>query len=633
MVHDVAMAAIAMELAIWLRYQLAVIPPPDFGHTQATFIFAIAAGGVFYALGLYRGVWRFTALSNFVTIVQAVTVTVLVFLPALFLVNRLALFPRTVALIVWPTLVLLLALPRFAFRLWSSGSFATLFTRESTDKIPVLVVGLGDEADRFIRESQVDRAGRYRVVGLLDRDPLQTGRDLRGVRILGTPAELEEIVGDLIRFGNRPQKIVLAPAALDGASVRALLAAAQDGQISVARLPHATELSQQGIDQGRGRGLGAHLQPIDVADLLGRPQKALDRAAMKALVAGRRVLVTGAGGTIGSELARQIAALDPAELALVDNGEFALYQTDLELSELAPGTVRRAILGDVRDANIIDRIFAGVRPEIVFHAAALKHVPLVEANPCEGVLTNIGGTRSVAEACLAHRVDTMVLISTDKAVHPTSVMGATKRIAELCCQGLQQTGGATRFVVVRFGNVLGSTGSVVPLFQRQLMRGGPLTVTHPDVTRYFMTTREAVELVLQAAALDPEMKGDHIYVLDMGQPVLIADLAREMIRLAGLKPDIDIQIEYTGLRPGEKLHEALFHEAEPSVPTRAEGVLLARPRVMPMSQLAPALDTLLAAARLRDEPALLRAILALVPEFVNEQVAPVAAPALTAVQS
>lgn len=625
--HDLGMAAIAIQLALWLRYQTALNAPPLYSQWQAMVLFTAVAGLSFYLLGLHRGIWRFTALSNLVTIVKAVSLTVLLFLPALFLINRLDLFPRSVILIVWPILVLLLSAPRFAFRLWSSGSFATLLTRDEKDRTPVLVAGLGDEADRFIRESQADRNSRYRVVGLIDRDPAQTGRDIRGVSVLGTQADFLDVIGDLTQLGKRPHRIVLSPASFDGDTVRALLAAAGQEGIPVARLPQATELSQQGLDHGVGRSLSAHLQPVDVTDLLGRPQKALDRAAMKGLVSGRRVLVTGAGGTIGSELARQIAALEPAEIALLDNSEYALYLIDLELSELWPAVARRSLLCDVRSVDAVERAFGAMAPDIVFHAAALKHVPLVEANPSEGVLTNVGGTRIVADACVDHHVGTMVLISTDKAVNPTSVMGATKRIAELWCQGRELARGTTRFVTVRFGNVLGSTGSVVPLFQRQIARGGPVTVTDPKVTRYFMTTREAVELVLQAAALPAEASADggHIFVLDMGTPVLIADLAYEMIRLAGLRPEIDIDIVYTGLRPGEKLHEALFHEGEPLVPTPAEGVLLARPRVVPLSLLEPAIDGLLAAAQSRDADTLERALRTLVPEFAGD-IAPDSAP-------
>jgi O-antigen biosynthesis protein WbqV len=454
----------------------------------------------------------------------------------------------------------------------------------------------------------VDRTARYNVVGVIDADPGNVGRQLRTVPILGTIADLPRIVANLESGLRKPQKVILSPGVLDGADVRALLDEADRLGLSLARIPRPTALSH-------APHAAVELQPVDVADLLGRPQRRLDRGAMERLVADRRVLVTGAGGTIGGELCRQIAALKPAWLTLVDNGEFALYAIDLELGESEEPVPRTAILGDVRDARSMDRIFGATRPDIVFHAAALKHVPLVEDNPAEGVRTNVGGTRIVADACRVHDVKAMVLISTDKAVHPSSVMGATKRIAELYCQALERESGPTRYVTVRFGNVLGSTGSVVPLFQRQLARGGPLTVTHPEVSRYFMTVREAVELVLQAAALPLPGAGGHIFVLDMGEPVLIADLARQMIRLAGLRPEIDVEIIYTGLRPGEKMHERLFHEAEPPVPTAADGILLAQPRFMTLGALMPPLEHLLEAAERRSKDDVALVLRALVPEF------------------
>src|SRR6185437_793953 len=344
---------------------------------------------------------------------------------------------------------------------------------------------------------------------------------------------------------------------------------ADELSIPLARLPRITEFKATVAEETPA------IEPIAIEDLLGRPQTVLDRPGMRALIAGRRVLVTGAGGTIGSELARQIAGYEPARITLLDSSEYALYTIDRELQERHGALPRLALIGDVRDRRRIDEVMAAERPELVFHAAALKHVPMVEANPSEGVLTNVIGTRNVAEACRLHGVRAMVMISTDKAVNPANVMGASKRLAESICQALDvqesRKPGGTRFVTVRFGNVLGSTGSVVPLFQRQLAAGGPLTVTHPEIQRFFMTVREAVELVLQASAL--AMKGGEergkIFVLDMGEPVKIVDLARQMIRLAGKRPDRDVKIEFVGLRPGEKLHEELFHEQEPLVPTQA----------------------------------------------------------------
>lgn len=383
--------------------------------------------------------------------------------------------------------------------------------------------------------------------------------------------------------------------------------------MTLARMPRVHDLKSGATDEVR-------IQPIAIEDLLGRPQQPLDRAGMAALVKGKRVLVTGAGGSIGSELVRQVADIGPAELVLVENSEFALYQADREMAERHADMARHAVIADVRDRERIEQVFNHYKPELVFHAAALKHVPLVEDNPFEGILTNAIGTRHVADACEAADVNVMVMISTDKAVNPTNIMGATKRIAETYVQALDLRRGAnegTRFVTVRFGNVLGSTGSVVPLFQRQLAEGGPITVTHPDMTRYFMTIREAVELVLQASSLGA---GSHatdgkIFVLDMGEPVKIVDLARQMIRLAGLTPGVDIEIQYTGTRPGEKLFEEIFHGSEPPAPTEAAGILLAAPRTQDVDEVNAVLAKLEAAAHGGDLGGLMDAIAALVPEY------------------
>ena len=367
--------------------------------------------------------------------------------------------------------------------------------------------------------------------------------------------------------------------------------------------------------------------PLAIEDLLNRPQIKHNRDAMALLVQGRRVLVTGAGGTIGSELARQVAALGPAEVVLLDQSEFALWQIDTELGERAPDIKRVAVMADIRDATRIAAIFTHHRPELVFHAAALKHVPMVEADPMEGLLTNACGTAIVADAARAAGAMAMVLVSTDKAVNPTSVMGASKRLAEIYCQALdilgRRTAAGMRCVTVRFGNVLGSTGSVVPLFERQLARGGPLTVTHPDMQRYFMTVREAVGLVLQAtvSGLGPsdQNRDGGIFVLDMGAPVKIVDLARQMIRLAGLRADEDIEIRFTGLRPGEKLFEELFHGQEPLMATEFAGLLMARPRTGDARVIGHAMFAIETACRAGNRRVALAQLALMVPEFAHAE--------------
>ena len=348
---------------------------------------------------------------------------------------------------------------------------------------------------------------------------------------------------------------------------------------------------------------------------------------MRNLVEGKRVLITGAGGSIGSELVRQICDFAPVSITLIDSSEFALYTIDLEVEQKWPNLNRNAVMADVRDQDRIRSIIQTKSPNLVFHAAALKHVPLVEKNICEGLATNVIGARNVANACVEFDVNTMVVVSTDKAINPTSVMGASKRLAEVYCQALDldpNKANDTRFVTVRFGNVLGSTGSVVPLFQKQLAIGGPLTVTHPDMTRYFMTIREAVELILQSATLGTQQGSENqqgkIYVLDMGEPVKIIDLARQIIRLAGLQPEKDIKIKITGIRPGEKLFEEILHGDENLVQTKAQGILLATPRTTKLNEISEAIDTLSDICAIGDNEAGLAIIKKFIPEYQPKKI-------------
>jgi len=634
--HDVAMAALSFALALFLRLGEAVVQYEPQLMVLYGAVFTGVAAVVFLVTGLYRGIWRYASLPDLFNIARAATLTELIFLPVMFVLTRLETLPRSTFLIGWLVLIALLGGPRLAYRLFKDRGFDHIVDRgpkgHRGQSVPVLLISTKEGADTFVRETVRDRNAVYRVVGMLSDTPSRVGRQIYGVPILGTIDALEKVVADLDRRGRRPQKLVLAAQNLGGAEIRRLLDRADSLAIPLARLPRLTEFRQDLEDPLRAAWEST--RPIAIEDLLGRPQAVLDRDAMARLIGGRRILVTGAGGTIGSELARQIAALGPARLILVDNGEFLLYSINSELGERYPELAVRPVLGDVRDRGRIESIIIGEDPQIVSHAAALKHVHIVEAHPIEGVLTNVIGTRNVAEAARAHGVGLVVMISTDKAVNPASVMGATKRLAESFCQALDLAEArrpaapvigaiGTRFVTVRFGNVLGSTGSVVPLFTRQLAAGGPLTVTHPEVSRFFMTVREAVELVLEAssappapdqAAADGAARGK-IFVLDMGEPVRIVDLARQMIRLAGLRPERDIEIRFIGLRPGEKLQEALFHAAEAPVPTKNPALRLAAPRTADYAVMARSIDELEEQARTGHEERVLALLERLVPEY------------------
>lgn len=612
---DVAITPVVFLTALWLRLGEAFDPTPAYVWSNAILL-TVCAAVVFRVLGLYRGLWRYASLNDLVSITKAVTATVLVWLPLAFLVTRLEDLPRSLPLILWMLLMAGLGAPRFGWRLFKDGLLD--LRPRPMGGVPVLLVGSGDGAELFVRAMAQMTAPPYRVLGLVDTEGQRVGWQMRGVEVIGPVNDIVDITERLGERGERPQRWILADDHLDGDVVARLLDLAETQGVTLSRVPQLTDLRSGRPDEKR-----LQLRPIAIEDLLNRPQARLDREAPRALVAGRRVLVTGAGGSIGSELVRQLVAAGPAKIVLFDSSEYLLYLIDHELGERAPELDRLPVIGDVRDRAALDRVFASEKPDIVVHAAALKHVPMVEYNPCEGVLTNVSGSRNVADACRAHGVQVMVMVSTDKAVHPTNVMGATKRAAESWCQALDVLGAdgkGTRYVTVRFGNVLGSNGSVVPLFQKQLERGGPITVTHPEMTRYFMTIREAVELVIQAAALrarEARDPGGRLFVLDMGEPVKIVDLARQMVRLAGLRPGLDVPITFVGLRPGEKLHEELFYAAEELVPTSIKGVMLASPRRVDHAVLTRMLDGLIDAARRGDEDETIARLKAVVPEFTG----------------
>ena len=629
--HDVTIAAVSIVASLYLRLGNGILDYEP--KLTAVYVagFTLIAAGVFLLTGLYRGIWRFASLPDLFNITRAVSLTVLVFLPVMFVLTRLETFPRSILLIDWFVLIALLGGPRLAYRLFKDRGLDHILERVKHPSVPVLLISAKDGADTFIREMRRDPRAVYRVVGVLADTPSRVGREIYRVPILGTIDALDTVVEQLDRRGKRPQKLIITAQNLPGHQIRRLLDRADALAIPLARLPKLTDFKRNLDNPERA------LEPIALEDLLGRSQAVLDRDGMAQLIRSRRILVTGAGGTIGAELARQIAALSPGRLVLLDNGEFALYGIEVELRERFPGLLPVPLLRDVRDRAQIDEVVAAEKPEIIFHAAALKHLPMVEANPIEGVLTNVVGSRNVAEAARANGTSLVVMISTDKAVNPASVMGATKRLAESFCQALDlyearrrgPLSHGTRYVTVRFGNVLGSTGSVVPLFQRQLAAGGPLTVTDPEVTRFFMTVREAVELVLQASALSPESEAadarGKIFVLDMGEPVKIVDLAQQMIRLAGLRPGRDVGIEFIGLRPGEKLHEELFHPAEPLIPTGNPAIRLAAPRTADYAMLARSIDELEENARARREERLLQLLARLVPEYRRTTSGPSAA--------
>jgi FlaA1/EpsC-like NDP-sugar epimerase len=554
--HDLVAAGVAWAVTYWLRFSLDVNQPAvaDMWLTLAWIV--PLQGCIFYGFGLYRGLWRYASIPDLKQIVFSAALGALLIPVVLVMLQLQTIVPRSVLVFYPVLLIFIMAGDRFAYRMWKEHRLYSSFADLGE---PVLIVGAGEAGARLTGE--LGRSRQWRVVGLVDDDPAKHGRQLRDHKVLGTISSLPQWAK---RYGVR--KVIIAlPSAEHGVRRRAAEVCAAAG-LEALTVPSYEELIS-------GRSDLTTIRNVELDDLLGRDPVVLDNAGLGEWLGNRVVLVTGAGGSIGAELCKQIARFRPARLVLCDISEAALYEIQIALADAFPLLPLVCIVGDVKHTSLIDTVLARERPQVVFHAAAYKHVPLMEeTNAWQAVRNNAYGTWVLARAAVAARVEKFVLVSTDKAVNPTSVMGASKRFAEIVCQSLSD--GATQFVLVRFGNVFGSAGSVIPRFREQIARGGPVTVTHPDITRYFMSIPEATQLLLQAGL---QGKGGEILVLDMGEPVRIVDLARDMIRLSGADPD-RIPIIFTGLRPGEKLYEELLATEEATLPTTHPKLRIAQAR-------------------------------------------------------
>lgn len=543
--HDLAALALCWYGAYWLRFNLAV--PDEYlrGAFHTLPLLFVVHAPAYWLMGLYRGIWRYASVMDLRRIIIAVTLAAMGVAAAVFML-RISSVPRSVLLLHPLLLILVMGGSRFAYRAWKDRA---LYGRLALSGEPVLVLGAGNAAERLLRE--LASSPDWQVVGLLSDTPGRLGQELRGTKILGAVSDVAEWAERL----SVHRAIVAMPEASLHDRRGAMEAAVQAG-LSVLTVPSLDDMLSGNVSISQ-------MRQIQLEDLLGREAVQLDDEGLRSLLCDKVILVTGAGGSIGSELVRQIARFHPRRLVLFELSEFALYQIEQEFSERFPDVTIACAVGDVKDALRLEQVFSAHRPAVVFHAAAYKHVPLMESdNAWEAVRNNVRGSKCVAEVSQRFDVKKFVLISTDKAVNPTNVMGATKRLAESVLRQLQRPEG-TRFITVRFGNVLGSNGSVIPKFREQIARGGPVTVTHPDIIRYFMLIPEAAQLVLQAGLMGG---GGEIFVLEMGEPIRIADLARDMIRLSGFSED-DIKIAYTGLRPGEKLFEELLTDSEHTLPT------------------------------------------------------------------
>jgi FlaA1/EpsC-like NDP-sugar epimerase len=597
--HDLLACAVAWLVAFLLRFNFDVPPEHQAGMWSRLLWILPLQAAIFWRLGLYRGVWRYASLTDFRRIVVAAGAGVVVIAFLVFFL-QLGETPRSV-LVLYPILLTgIMAGSRVLYRAAKEGHLVRL-TR--LDAKRAIVLGAGGAAARLLES--VARNQEWLVVGLLDDDPGKQGREIHGVKVIGRLDDLPRLARKLDIY----RAVIALPGAQHGARRRAL-ALCREANVTAMTVPSYEDLVS-------GRVSLSAMRPVEVDDLLGRDPVRLDGTGLQHWLQGAVVMVTGAGGSIGAELCRQVARWRPATLVLYEQNEFALYTIEQEFLTHAPDTRVVCVLGDVKDGARLRATMQHWRPAVVFHAAAYKHVPMVETgNSWEGVRNNVLGTWRAAEAAIDSGVGKFVLVSTDKAVNPTSVMGTSKRLAEMVCAALQRPQG-TRFVMVRFGNVLGSTGSVIPKFREQIAAGGPVTVTHPDMTRYFMSIPEAAQLVLQAGLMGA---GGEIFVLDMGEPVKIVDLAREMIRLSGFREE-DIRIVFSGLRPGEKLFEEVLADGEATLPTPHPKLRIARSREAHDGLLAELGDWLTGAGDRSDEEVRER-LRQWVPEYTPVVIAP-----------
>ncbi|MEW6353879.1 MAG: nucleoside-diphosphate sugar epimerase/dehydratase [Pseudomonadota bacterium] len=591
--HDLCMVVLAWALASLLRYDFPLSPVVRESFLQ-TLPFVLAPQAIMlWWMGVYRGVWRFASIPDLWNIVRATVLGALAVGSLLFLVYRMEGVARSTLLLYPIFLVFLLSAPRLLYRMWKDHSFGI----DVRNRKRVLILGAGRSGELLARDMLHD--SDYLPVGFLDDKESLKGAKVHGVPVLGTIGDVSRVVAD-----QNIDIVIIAMPSANSAQMRRVVGLCEQSGAAFRTLPRLQDLVS-------GQASLKELREVAIDDLLGREPVALDWEHIHAGLAGKRILVSGAGGSIGAELCRQIARLGAAELVLFERNEFNLYSIEMELRQGFPDLVLYGRLGDVCDASAVEHVLSTHRPEVIFHAAAYKHVPILEAQTREAVHNNVLGTKTFALAADRHGCATFVMISTDKAVNPTSVMGTSKRIAEIFCQNLNRRS-ATHFITVRFGNVLGSAGSVVPLFQKQIAAGGPVTVTHPQITRFFMTIPEACQLIMQAGVMG---RGGEIYVLDMGEPVSITYLAEQMIRLAGKVPGEDINIVYTGLRPGEKLYEELFHAQENLAGTEHKKIMLAQCREMDWKLLNGMITEMEHACAAYDEAALRDLLKKLVPEL------------------
>ena len=597
--HDFCMVIVASFVVAWLVKSTSEFTiSSNLTALMGLSIVLVLQGSVLWATGLYKGLWRFASFPDLWNIARASAFGTVAIVMVMALVKGPSISQWMPTVLIYPVLLfVLLGLPRMCYRFWKDSQ-----TKDSPDTKNlkrVLIIGAGRSGAML--EKELRRRGGFDVIGFLDDDDRLLGAQVHGIPVLGPIDKLPHLGASY----KADLSIIAMPSATNQQMQR-IVGICELSEIDFRTLPTLQDLGSQATSIG-------DLKRVVIDDLLGRDPVSLEWESIRAGLVGKRVMITGGGGSIGSELCRQIARLNPVELIVVDHSEYSLYKIDHELRSDFHDLLFHSVLGDICDPATVEKVIGDYKPDVVFHAAAYKHLPILQTQVREAFRNNIFGTMRVAEAAERHGVGTFVLISTDKAVNPANIMGATKRVAEMYCQNMNARSQMC-FITVRFGNVLNSNGSVVPLFQEQIAKGGPVTVTHPEISRYFMTISEASQLIMQAAVLG---SGGEIYVLDMGEPVNITYLAEHLIRLAGKEPGRDIEIIYTGLRPGEKLFEQLFHELEPYERTTHEKILLAHPRVADWGELRAELKSSELAVMRYDTKYLQQALVRLVPELAK----------------
>ena len=612
---DSAIFVLALVAAYLIRFEFAM-SLDDIWQLRKTLLWIVPLKlFIFFGLGLYRGMWRFTGVRDFWKLAQACFVSMLLIMAIVLFIYRFEGFSRAVFILDGGLTFFLAGGLRMAIRLYFASQMrfqenGRLFYQPK-HQTRVLIVGAGAAGEKILREIFENYQIHYDVVGFIDDDPVKQGRSIHGVPVLGHLDDMHRIIA-----GKNIDEILIAIPSASGEEMRRIIDICKGCNILYKTLPGIGEI----ID---GRVSVKVLRDVRYEDLLGRPPVQLDTTGIRSYLDGRTILITGCGGSIGSELCRQVIKYQPHSLILVDASEANLFHIQMELQHELYYQNCTTILGHVQDRQLMMSVFRKFRPQVVFHAAAYKHVPMLEKNPWEAVTNNIVGSQTVMELAAEYDVKRFVLVSTDKAVKPTNVMGASKRVAELLLQSFQ--GNNTKFVAVRFGNVVGSSGSVIPLFRRQIEQGGPVTVTHPDVNRYFMTIPEAAQMIIQAGAMG---EGGEVFILKMGTPVKILDMARDLIRLSGKEPDKDIKIVFTGLREGEKLYEELITVGEGIGPTKHEKIMVLRSDGFSNGLKSPAelhdwlnseLKQLYDLALRHDSPAIKRKLQEIVPEYSPQE--------------